>query len=157
MKVYAPVGDWVKTLGLTNKVPETGMLDSRSIVTHNEVVAMRIMNEFTGACFVCEISKEVAKTGADPGWGWDWGWRSFEKPIPISYTLRAKSDQFYVNRAEQLILGEPAPSLEQIANICRTPRVAFGPEAKALKDFRVLHGRSPTVEELRKMSKWSPT
>jgi hypothetical protein len=122
-------------------------------VLEDRDVALRMMNEYLGGCLVFHISSAAVSRGAETRWGWDWGWRTLIHETEIDEVLYVDDIQVLVDRAERMLLGKPGKSLRDIAEICRRPRANVRPDDQVLKNFFTLHGRSPTGDELRNMSK----
>lgn len=122
-------------------------------VLEDKDIAMRMMNEYLGGCLVFNIPRDDVEFGGQTQWGWDWGWRTLKYKTEIDDVLYVDDMQVLVDRAERMLLNLPRQSLKDIAEICRRPRAVYRPDDKGLKDFRTMHGRSPTEKELRKMSK----
>jgi hypothetical protein len=152
MRVYYPASYELAEMLAGTVLLSCGVLHAGAFVCNSEPHAMKMMAE-SGACFVLELSADYFTVGAERFQG-KIGWYKLAKQAPIAEVLYQDIQQFLVDRGERLLLGKPntagAPPGPPVE---RLPPAVLKPDAKALVDFRIMHGRSPSNEELRTMMK----
>jgi hypothetical protein len=152
MRVYYPASYELAEMLAGTVMLSCGVLHAGAFVCNSEPHAMKMMAE-SGACFILDLSLDYFAAGEERFKG-KVGWYKLVKQAPIAEVLYQDRQQFLVDRGERLMLGRPTtngapPDLP----VHRLPPASLKPDAKTLTDFRTLHGRSPTNEELRTMMK----